>query len=72
MCEDDRHNACSIDLQRNVLTYTAILFVSYHSLGILNRNFPDTLNKGDTHLMSILDEIAALVASTRYKLRFLK
>lgn len=32
----------------------------------------DTLNKGDTHLMSILDEIAALVASTRYKLRFLK
>ena len=32
----------------------------------------DALNKGDTHLMSILDEIAALVASTRYKLRFLK
>ena len=32
----------------------------------------DTMNKGDTHLMSILDEIAALVASTRYKLRFLK
>ena len=32
----------------------------------------DTLNKGDTHLMNILDEIAALVASTRYKLRFLK
>ena len=32
----------------------------------------DTLNKGDTHLMSILDEIAALVGSTRYKLRFLK
>ena len=32
----------------------------------------DALNKGDTHLTSILDEIAALVASTRYKLRFLK
>ena len=32
----------------------------------------DTLNKGDTHPMNILDEIAALVASTRYKLRFLK
>ena len=32
----------------------------------------DALTKGDTHLMSILDEIAALVASTRYKLRFLK
>lgn len=32
----------------------------------------DALNKGDTPLMSILDEIAALVASTRYKLRFLK
>ena len=32
----------------------------------------DALNKGDTHLMSILDEITALVASTRYKLRFLK
>ena len=32
----------------------------------------DALAKGDTHLMSILDEIAALVASTRYKLRFLK
>ena len=31
-----------------------------------------SLPKGDTHLMSILDEIAALVASTRYKLRFLK
>ena len=30
------------------------------------------LSKGDTHLTSILDEIAALVASTRYKLRFLK
>src|SRR5574344_133513 len=47
LCEDDRHNACSIDLQRNVLTYTAILFVSNHSLGILYRNFPDTLNEGD-------------------------
>ena len=32
----------------------------------------DALAKGDTHLLSILDEIAALVASTRYKLRFLK
>ena len=32
----------------------------------------DALAKGDTHLMSTLDEITALVASTRYKLRFLK
>ena len=32
----------------------------------------EALTKGDTHLMSILDEITALVASTRYKLRFLK
>ena len=32
----------------------------------------EALTTGDTHLMSILDEIAALVASTRYKLRFLK
>lgn len=32
----------------------------------------EALPKGDTHLLSILDEIAALVASTRYKLRFLK
>ena len=31
-----------------------------------------SLTKGDTHLLSILDEITALVASTRYKLRFLK
>ena len=32
----------------------------------------DAVTKGDTHLMSILDEIAALVASTRYKLKYLK
>ena len=32
----------------------------------------EALTKGDTHLPSILDEITALVASTRYKLRFLK
>ena len=35
----------------------------------------EALTKGDTHLLSllsILDEITALVASTRYKLRFLK
>ena len=31
-----------------------------------------SLTKGDTHMMNILDEIAALVGSTRYKLRFLK
>lgn len=32
----------------------------------------EALTKGDTHLLSTLDEITALVASTRYKLRFLK
>ena len=32
----------------------------------------EALTKDDTHLLSILDEITALVASTRYKLRFLK
>ena len=32
----------------------------------------EALPKGDTHLLSTLDEITALVASTRYKLRFLK
>lgn len=32
----------------------------------------EALTKGDTHLLSILDGITALVASTRYKLRFLK
>ena len=32
----------------------------------------EALGTGDTHLMNILDEITALVASTRYKLRFLK
>ena len=30
------------------------------------------LDEKDTHLMNILDEIVALAASTRYKLRFLK
>lgn len=31
-----------------------------------------SLDKADTHLMNILDEIDALIAATRYKLRFLK
>ena len=32
----------------------------------------DVLDRSDTHLANILDEIAALVASTRYKLKYLK
>ena len=30
------------------------------------------VNKADTHLLNILDEMIALVASTRYKLQYLK
>ena len=45
--EDDRHNAGRIDLEREVLTDSAILLVADNPLGILYRDFPDCLNKGD-------------------------
>ena len=45
--EDDRHNACSIDLQREILADTAILLVADNPLGVLYRNFADSLDQSD-------------------------
>ena len=47
LSEDDRHNACRIDLHRDVLTYSAVLSVADNPLGILYRNPADSLNESD-------------------------
>ena len=45
--EDDRHHIRGIHLQRNVLTYAAVLFVTDDTLCILYRDLADSLHEGD-------------------------
>ena len=45
--EDDRHNARSIDLEREVLADTAVLLVADNPLCVLHRNLADSLHESD-------------------------
>ena len=45
LSKDDRHNARSVNFERNILPNTAILFVANNPLGILYGNLASTLNK---------------------------
>ena len=42
--EDDGHDVCRIHLQRDVLTYAAVLLVTDNTLGILYRHLADGLH----------------------------
>ena len=46
--EDDRHYACRIDFQGDVLTGAAVLTVSDDTFGILHGDFTGTLDKQDS------------------------
>ena len=45
LSKDDRHYVRSIHLQRNVLSCTTILFITYNTFCILYRNLTHTLNQ---------------------------
>ena len=47
MREDDRHYVSSIHLERDILTYAAILLVTLDTFRILHRNTAGTLNQHD-------------------------
>jgi hypothetical protein len=49
LSEDDRHHVGGIEFQGDVLTYTAVLLVTYDTLGILNRNLAHGLHQSDSH-----------------------
>ena len=45
LCKNDRHNPCCIDFQRDILASASVLFITYHTFGVLHGYFAGSLHQ---------------------------